>query len=313
MASRKRAPRRTDPSVDVPVVGLREPCPCGSGRRYKACHGRAGRGDSIVARPFAGRADECEWVALREFVPAATATLALGGEYAGRSVTVATVLPLAWAAMVRNDGKAFVGLQVTARSGDVGRDVGWAIERAVGGEPGASYPADGLPGAGPRLQDLAGPAPISVEVHDGFDFWIEAVEDSGETARAALERANAGVVPTRRLTGVEAAYWCRIRERSHLRWVLPHDEAPLVDALARLQVAGSLGLGDGTRFVGAFRAHGLLVPVWDLPLDLEADEVEAPAKALEQRLGDALADATPLDAATRHARAGLLNRQLTLR
>ena len=25
---------------DVPVVGAREPCPCGSGRRYKACHGR---------------------------------------------------------------------------------------------------------------------------------------------------------------------------------------------------------------------------------------------------------------------------------
>jgi hypothetical protein len=88
--------------ADIPVVGGREPCPCGSGRRYKACHGRAAAhaADALVARPFAGLASECDWVALREIVPAATAPLTLVGEPADRAgdrvVTLATVLPLAW-------------------------------------------------------------------------------------------------------------------------------------------------------------------------------------------------------------------------
>lgn len=66
-----------DPDSDVPVVGPREPCPCGSGRRYKACHGRPARAAAthFVARPFAGLADEGDWVALREFVPAGLARL----------------------------------------------------------------------------------------------------------------------------------------------------------------------------------------------------------------------------------------------
>jgi len=26
--------------IEVPVVGRNEPCPCGSGKKYKKCHGR---------------------------------------------------------------------------------------------------------------------------------------------------------------------------------------------------------------------------------------------------------------------------------
>ena len=83
----------------MPVVGLREPCPCGSGKRYKACHGRAGL-DAFVARPFAGRTDETEWVALREVVPAATAPVTVLG-HEDRTVLLSTVLPLAWPVRVR--------------------------------------------------------------------------------------------------------------------------------------------------------------------------------------------------------------------
>ena len=36
---------------------------------------------------------------------------------------------------------------------------------------------------------------------------------------------------------------------------------------------------DGARYVGAFRADGLVVPVWDLPGDAESDDVEKPAVA----------------------------------
>jgi len=103
-----------------------------------------------------------------------------------------------------------------------------------------------------------------------------------------------------------------MKERSHLRWVLPEDEDPLLDALARLSVAGGLALGEGTRFVGTFRAYGVLVPVWDLPRETEAPSLEEPATAFRARLDEALTGGA-LTSDERRARAGLLNRQLTLR
>jgi hypothetical protein len=301
---------------DVPVVGAREPCPCGSGRRYKACHGReaARRPEQLVRRPFAGLASECDWVALREVVPSATAPLPLAGANAGREVTLATVLPMAWPAMVRADGSVFVGLQVPGASGDVSRDVAYALEQALDTEPGAAVSVPGLPGAGARLQDLVDPsAALDVTVHEGFDFWLEGVEDPGEQVQASLERANEAVVPTVRLVSVEAAYWCRMRERNHLRWVLPHDEEPLLDALARLRAGGADAMGDGSRYVGSFRAHGLLVPVWDLAPGTPADDVEDPAATFGDRLADALAEPRALTEEERRVRSGLLSRQLTLR
>jgi hypothetical protein len=127
-----------------------------------------------------------------------------------------------------------------------------------------------------------------------------------------MERANASVVPTARLSSVTSAYWCRMKERTHLRWVLPEEEDALLDALARLSVAGGLGIGPDTRYVGSFRAHGLLVPVWDAPLDREPEAMEEPAAALRSRLDDELASDKPLTTDERRARSGLLSRQLTL-
>src|SRR6478735_12775335 len=122
---RTAASRPTTADADVPVVGQREPCPCGSGKKYKACHGRAravaeAAAETVVGRPFEGLPGEPDWVALREVVPAATATLAIapalrrkaaGDEPGISELTVATVLPLAWPAMRRADGQVFVGLQ----------------------------------------------------------------------------------------------------------------------------------------------------------------------------------------------------------
>jgi hypothetical protein len=296
-------------TTDVPVVGARQPCPCGSGRRYKACHG-GGRADrAFVARPFAGRDDEPEWVMLREVVPAATAPLTLKD---GRTATLATVLPMAWPALVRADGAVFLGLQVPSRTGDVAADLGSALALALEAEPGTAITTVDA-GAGPRIQDLLDPKPIAVEVRDGFGFWLEGVADqSGEVAES-MERANAAVVPTTRLASVEAAYWCRMKERAHLRWALPYDEEPALDVLARLAAARALGLGDGTKYVGSFRAHGLLVPVWDLPHDGEAADVEAPAAALWERIQAEMAAPRPLTDEERRARTGLLSRQLTIR
>ena len=32
---------RTAPAVGLPKIGANQPCPCGSGQKYKRCHGRA--------------------------------------------------------------------------------------------------------------------------------------------------------------------------------------------------------------------------------------------------------------------------------
>jgi hypothetical protein len=268
----------------------------------------------ITTRPFAGRVDEADLIALREIVPSATAPLRLAAaEHAGRTVTLATVLPMAWPGLVRGDGAAFVGLQTPGRSGDVSRDIGHAVVSALSAEPGSFVAGLGRDDTAPRLQDLIDPAPLEITLHEGFDYWVDGMDDDTGQLAGAMEKANAVIVPTARLTSVQAAYWCRMKERCHLRWVLPFDEDALLDAMARLSAARELGLGEGTKYVGSFRAHGLLVPVWDLPLDMEAADVEEPATAALERIEAAMHSAGSLSDSERRARSNLLSRQLTLR
>ena len=271
-----------------------------------------------MRRAFAGLAGEPDWVALREIVPSATAPLTLAGSYADqlgdRSVTLVTVLPLAWPALVRRDGSILVALQTATGSGDASRDVADALLRALDTDEGNPVPPTRA-GSGPRLQDvLDTTVPLDVTVRDGFDFWIEG---SGvtptEDVSSSLDAANAQIVPTSRLTGVDSAYWCRIGSKEHLRWVMPYDEEPMLDALARLHARGEDTLGAGTRLIGTFRADGLLVPVWDLVPGSEADDVEEPAAGFQTRLAGALAETGDLTEPERRARAGLANRQVTLR
>jgi hypothetical protein len=113
--------------------------------------------------------------------------------------------------------------------------------------------------------------------------------------------------------GVRAAYWVDTGSRAHLRWVRPEPEEALIAALARLHAAGRLDLGDGSRYAGSFRAHGLVVPVWDLDRELHAKEWASPAAAFAARLEEALADDAPLTDAQRRARDALAGKQVTLR
>lgn len=269
---------------------------------------------TLVTHPFAGLAGECDWVALREIVPAATATVRTTAEHGGRDVTVATLLPMAWAALHRQDGEMMLGLQVPGGSGDPSRDLAAALLVALASEPGNPVTGVGLPGPGLRLQDvLDREGGFDVRVHEGFDFWIDAETSRTPEVEASMQRANDAVVPTERLASVEAAYWCRVGTRTHLRWVLPYEEEALLDAIARLHVLGGSSMGEGTRYIGAFRAHGLVVPVWDLAPEAVADDVEQPAAEFGRRLGEALADGSDLTVEQRRARAGLASRQLTLR
>jgi hypothetical protein len=263
-----------------------------------------------VTRPFEGLPGEADWVALRELVPSATATLRTTE---GREATLASVLPGGTPALVRANGEILVGVQTQSSSDDVSRDIGMALAAALEAPKGA--PVEPAPGStGPRLQDLLDlSAPFEVTVHDDFAFWLEGT-DPGPAALAGLEHANEAILPTVRLAGLDAAYWVRPgTERAHLRWVRPEPEEKLLDALARLGAAEQLTLGEGTRYAGAFRALGLVVPVWDLPADTPAEEWIGPATEFRTRLEQALTVTDPLTADERRSRAGLLSRQVTLR
>ena len=293
-------------------VGPRQPCPCGSGRRYKACHGSPdGPPQAYVARPFAGLAGECDIVALRELVPAATASLTLRSA-PDRKVRLATLLPMAAPAMVRASGDIWLGLQVQHNFGDPARDLGAVLLKALEAEEGVVGLTD-PPGEGPKLQDLVEDLPLDITVHEGYGYWVDDLEDQGPAVNAALEQADEAAAPTARLTGVAAAYWTNVGPKEHLRWVMPEPEDDLLSALARLHVAGKDVIAPGSRLVGMFRAHGLLVPVWDLPVGTGAEVLEEPATRFAADLAEALAAGPDLSGDERAARSGLANRQVTIR
>lgn len=288
-----------------------------SRRKQSDLTGGAPRPAAFAARPFAGMAGEADWVALKEILPAATATVRLAGGVATddiTEVTIATVLPMAWPALRRADGTVFAATQGGSGSGDASRDLGSGIVAALAAEPGT--PLTRVPlatDATPRLQDLVDPTTApEVIVHEGFDFWIEG-QDLDADGRASLEQANSAVIPTTKMTAAPSAYWCLLGGRSHLRLVLPDDEDEATHALARLAAAGTSSLGDGTRLLGAFRACGLLIPVWQLLGDTPAEDYEDALAEFTTRYAAGLSCDQPLTAQERRARSGLLSRQVTLR
>ncbi|MBP2475431.1 hypothetical protein JOF53_004303 [Crossiella equi] len=316
MAKRTAAKRKNQ--APEGGIGPRQPCPCGSGKRYKACHGGSAT-DVMVIRPFEGLAVEADLIALREFVPSATAELPLK-EAGERPVTVATVLPMAAAALVRTDGRAFIGLQVQTRTGDISGDLARALRWAQTAEPGnaLSVSPAAEPGETLRLQDLLDPeARLDVTLHADFAWWIPEDAEQTNDVALSLERANAAIMPTEPVVaeGVHAAYWVDAGDKAHVRWVRPEPEERLLAALARLAVKNEHDLGEGSRYAGSFRAHGLLVPVWDVDREQHSKEWAQPAATLGERLNAALAslDEEPLTEAERRSRDGLRGRQVTLR
>ncbi len=258
----------------------------------------------FVARTFEGLPGEADWVALREFVPAGSVTVTLT---TGEKVRVCSMLPGNGAGIRRQDGEIWIGLQVAHNFGDISRDLAHVIDLARETEPGNPVRMTD-PGVGPRLQDLVdGSAPFEVEIHDGFDYWFEGVDASDGTAEALAE-ANDTIAPTVHLSTVDGAYWTEMGPQRFLRWVMTHDETALLNALARLHAADGDTFGEGTKLIGHFRAHGLLVPVWEFEHD--ADDLEKPAVEFEKRLAAALKDDSPLTTEQRSARQSLISRQV---
>ena len=278
---------------------------------------------AVVTRPFAGLAAECDLVALREFVPSATATLSLApGVAAERPVILGTVLPGAVAGLVRvgEPPTGFVGAQTQFQSDNPATDLAASVLWALAAEPGESLKGvsesdrETVPVLAEVLDDKA---ELDLTVHQNFQWWVpEGVQPEGQVA-AMIEQADQAIMPSDRLAlgaeSVGAAWWVDAGEKAHLRWVRPEDEDALMLALARVHAAGGLHLGDGSRFAGSFRTHGLLVPVFDLDRERHPSEWVAPATEFGARLAEALASDAPLTSDERRSRDGLRSRQVTLR
>lgn len=320
-----------DGAVVRSAVAHRRSAPAGSGPGRQHGLGRRGRRDGgagtdparpgrveqvpFVVRPFEGLPGEPDWVALREFVPAATATVALTGADAGREVRVASVLPQAHPAIVRADGSIWLGVQTAAAggSGDASREVADALERALAAEPGTPVGAPDRFAPGARLQDLLDPAvPFTVTVHSDLAFWLDGAGAVEPEVQASLDRATKTLAPTARVLEDQSAYWTHIGNRTYLRWVLPGPDGASLDALARLHAESAVGLVGESRLLGSFRACGLLVPVWELPAGTVAAAVREPLLGLVARLEEARSQTGALSERERRSRAGLLSRQVTL-
>lgn len=273
--------------------------------------------EAASTRPFEGLAAECDLVALREFVPSATATAPVTVD--GRTVVLATVLPGAVAALVREDAgtiTSFVGLQVQAQSKDVAAEISSALDWASTAAPGESLEASSVDRSTRALTDvLDADAPLDITVHQDFNWWIPESASPAADVAATVERANQAIMPSARIEadGVVAAWWVDAGDKAHIRWVRPESEDEVMLALARLHAAGDLHLGEGSRYAGSFRTHGLLVPVFDLDPELHPTEWAKPAQEFGSKLSDALAVDAPLTAAQLRSRDGLRSRQVTLR
>ena len=101
--------------------------------------------------------------------------------------------------------------------------------------------------------------------------------------------------------------------KAHIRWVRTEDnEAQMLSALARIAARGELNLGEGTKFAGAFRTHGLVVPVFDLDPSVEAGSYEEALTALNKQIEAEYSNDAALTADERKQLDNIKSRQVTI-
>ncbi|MBM7368174.1 DUF5926 family protein [Gordonia hydrophobica] len=308
----------------------------GSNRAERVAARKARQAESLAApvRPFAGLKAECDLVAMRAFIASATAQVTYAAGFdAAHEADFATILPGAVAAEVRlRDAATFgelgaaagdangkvtqglVGLQTNPEPADLAGSLAGALAWAASAQDGDQY--DGAATEQSLTDILDADADLDIVVHTDFGWWF--AEDANVPSELAtmLDRANESILPTARLrpsSGVGAPWWVDAGEKAHLRWVRPEDETVLMNALARVHAAGHLTLGEGSRFAGSFRTHGVIVPVFDLDVEAHHEEWIDGVETFDARLTEALADSSELTAAERSSRAGIIGRQVTLR
>ena len=254
----------------------REDLPEGMSRRQAKLAARAAEREALAKdpRPYAGLAMEPDLIALQEFVPSAVAQV----EVNGTPVELVTVLPGAGAALVRPEDQGaqrLVALQVQSHSHNPGRDLAYALSWVLDAEPGESLQSTVADGSQPELASLLdASSTLTIEEHSDFNWWFPEGAAVPPEIRQALSRANDAVLPSEKIqVDLPGSIWWVNPGggKAHIRWVRPEDnEAQMLTVLARIAAAGELHLGEGTRFAGAFRTHGVVVPVWDLDPSVDA-------------------------------------------
>ncbi|MCS4485086.1 DUF5926 family protein [Gleimia sp. 6138-11-ORH1] len=271
-----------------------------------------------VARPFAGLPAERELVAMREILPAATLKAKLTKEYGEKEITFVTVLPDAATAMIRADGEILIALQTRSRTGDNSHDLGVAIVAALdhaklveAGEAEPAVIAVDVRVAGPRLDEIVAEYD-KLELKGDLGFWLAPGSAKAAEAKAAIEESATELIPTKAIPGTNHTYWHDMT-KIFVRWIRDEDETELLTALARLGAADKLTLGRNSRCIGAFRAAGLSIPVFEFPEKVDAEELTDAVQTLEKELEKALQTTEPLSETERRVRAGLVSRQVSLR
>lgn len=277
----------------------------------------------FVDRPFEGLTIEGELVAMRELIPCAVLEATTNEDHGAVDFDFVTLLPDGAPAMVREDGRILVGTQTRFNSSDLSHDLGGALKAAIemkdAGETGVVK--FDVRDPAPRLQevltpDLLGEAGAEgespMQIREDFEYWFNPEEELDSDMLTALQQNREDMVPTEAIPGVNGMYWCAMNN-NFVRFVTGISEAPLFTALARLQASGAAKLGADSKFVGAFRACGIAVPVFQVAPDLTAADLSDPALAFQEALTQALEDDSPLNDEQRRARAGLVSRQVTIR
>lgn len=295
-----------------------EDLPEGMSRRQAKLAARAAEREQFAKdpRPFGGLAMESDLIALQEFVPSAVAKI----EVKSTPVNLVTVLPGAGAAMVRPEadgGERFVALQVGSHSQNPGRDLAYALNWVVEAKPGESLQSTAADGSQPELQSLIDAASaLTITEHPDFNWWFPEGTQLPPEVRQALGRANDAVMPSTQIkTDLPGSVWWVNPGggKAHIRWVRPEDnENQILAAVARIAARGELTLGEGTKFAGAFRTHGVVVPVWDLAPDVEAQSYAEALAALNEKIGAEYENDAQLSAEERKQLDNIKSRQVTI-
>ncbi|MEX3504296.1 DUF5926 family protein [Corynebacterium sp. LK2510] len=295
-----------------------ENLPEGMSRRQAKLAARAAEREALQKdpRPFGGLAAEADLIALQEFVPSAVAEL----DVAGEKVNIVTVLPGAGAALVRGEaegGERFVALQVASHSQNPGRDLAYALNWVVNAKPGETLQSTVADGNQPELASLisATATPTITEYND-FSWWFPAGAQIPADIQQALARANDAVIPSTRVDAdVPGSIWWVNPGggKAHIRWVRPEEnENQVLSALARIAARGNLHLGEGTKLAGAFRTHGVVVPVWDLDPEVEPASYAEAVVALNKEIEQEYSNDAQLTADERKQLDNIKSRQVTI-
>lgn len=269
----------------------------------------------FVARPFEGLSREVELVAMREILPCATMTARTDKDHGAVEFDIVTLLPDGHPAMVRGDGRILVAAQTRFSSADLSHDMGAAILAAIAAKDAGDEGIIDIDVREPseRLQDIVDAEGFgTLELADNFVFWLDPNEEIDDETRHALEHNREEIIPMVAVPGAPGMYWCQMN-RNFVRYLTDVDESALFNGLARLQTAGKATMGEGSRFVGAFRACGIAIPVIELAEGATAEDIAADAVLFAKNLDKAIASDEPLTADERRARQGMISRQVTIR